>query len=152
MRENLGDGGDAGRDGVGGGAQARTAHDTTIATPPYDREEVMRRGAEWDREWKIWFVPAGEELKAVGLEREVPGDGRFSDRRNFRRGVDANVRLTETVTPASHDDQKITTSRVGVSEASNGDWLYAQAGNKLRDHKIKVGEKQLVWSHILIKT
>lgn len=60
-------------------ARKRGPDRPTFLTVPFrDRETVRERGAEWDRERKQWFVPAGIDPERLGLAEWVPGNGRFS--------------------------------------------------------------------------
>ena len=54
---------------------------TFLIVPFKDRDEARARGAEWDRERKEWFVPAGIDPDRLGLGEWVPGNGRFSRER-----------------------------------------------------------------------
>ena len=56
---------------------------TFLIVPFKDKDTVRERGAEWDRERKQWFVPAGIDPDRLGLGEWVPGNGRFSNERTY---------------------------------------------------------------------
>ena len=56
---------------------------TFLIVPFKDKDTVRERGAEWDRERKEWFVPAGIDPDRLGLGEWVPGNGRFSRERTY---------------------------------------------------------------------